>query len=243
MTQKVKVIGKSLALAKEKAASMLGVNVDQLEHSIISQTDAGFLSFLGGRKVEISAWKRNVASMRESEDSDLSKEPLSVEEQNRLIEDVVSFCSGICGFIVNRSGIEVSAKLEGDRLSLDIKDEEIAQQISKNTRLAESMEHLLRKKPRYLKRELPFRIFVDAQGIRVHRESELIEMARDLSAKVAENQKPIVLNYKSSYDRKIIHMALDQDDRVYTKSIGSGASRKLMILPAKNAHGSDTTDQ
>ena len=70
----------------------------------------------------------------------------------------------------------------------------------------------------------------------------LIEMAHDLSDKVHEKQKPIVLNYKSSYDRKIIHMALDKNDKVYTKSIGSGANRKLMILPVKqdqaNQHAS-----
>ena len=41
------------------------------------------------------------------------------------------------------------------------------------------------------------------------------------------------MTHKSSYDRKIIHMALDKDDLVYTKSIGSGANRKLMILPSK----------
>ena len=60
-----------------------------------------------------------------------------------------------------------------------------------------------------------------------------MELARDLSEKVHENKRPIVLNYKSSYDRKIIHMALDKDDRVYTKSIGTGPNRKLMILPIR----------
>ena len=97
------------------------------------------------------------------------------------------------------------------------------------------MEHILRKKPRHLRQELPFRIFVDVGGIRQKREEDLIQMAVDLSAKVSENKRPIVLNYKSSYDRKIIHMALDKDDRVYTKSIGSGPNRKLMILPVKEA--------
>src|SRR5690606_3272879 len=149
-----------------------------------------------------------------------------------LVEDLRAFCSGVCKFIVNKGDIPVSAKVEEDRLTLNIEDDDIAQQIGRNSRLAESMEHILRKKPRYLKRELPFRIFVDANGIRINREQELVEMARDLSYKVAQNQRPIVLNYKSSYDRKIIHMALDKDDRVYTKSIGTGANRKLMILPA-----------
>ena len=101
------------------------------------------------------------------------------------------------------------------------------------TRLAEAMEHLLRKMPRAMS-ELPFRIFVDFNGSRKAREEELIDMAVDLSHKVFENKRPIVLNYRSSYDRKIIHMALDEDKRVYTKSIGTGANRKLMILPSKN---------
>lgn len=226
--QKIKVTAKTLDQAREKAAGMLGVAISEVEHTIISQTDAGFLSFLGGRKVEISAWTKAIKPLE-------NREPLSDTEMQKLVSDLTSFCRGICAYLSDNADFDIHTKVEQDRLCIDIDDEQIAQQIGKNTRLAESMEHLLRKKPRYLKRELPFRIFVDAQGIRVKREAELIEMARDLSGKVAENQKPVVLNYKSSYDRKIIHMALDQDNRVYTKSIGSGANRKLMIMPAKNA--------
>ena len=58
-------------------------------------------------------------------------------------------------------------------------------------------------------------------------------MAQELSGQVYKNKRSITLKDKSSYDRKIIHMALDKDDLVYTKSIGSGSNRKLMILPSK----------
>jgi spoIIIJ-associated protein len=122
-------------------------------------------------------------------------------------------------------------------LILDIDDPYFESQIVKNGKLGESMEHMLRKKPRHLKRELPFRIFVDARGVRRKREEDLVQMARKLSEQVHDNKRPIVLNYKSSYDRKIIHMALDKDARVYTKSIGSGPNRKLMILPIKDRQG------
>lgn len=103
--------------------------------------------------------------------------------------------------------------------------------MAKNVKIAESLEHILRKIPK-IKRELPFRVFVDVNEIRQSRETELVEMAQDLSEKVHDKKRPIVLNYKNSYDRKIIHMALDKDDRVYTKSIGEGSDRKLMILPS-----------
>jgi len=250
--QKIKIQAKTIEKALHEAASQLGTDVDALEYKIISQTDGGFLSFLGSKRVEIEAWsKPGVSSQRksapkkmESEDccahdhdshdeDSISAEPLSAEETKSLVEDLRAFCAGICERMAQQP-VTVHADINDGRLVLNIEDEFIANQIGKNSKIAESLEHLLRKKPRYLKRELPFRIFIDVNGVRMKRERELIDMAKDLSLKVHENQKPVVLNYKSSYDRKIIHMALDRDERVYTKSIGSGTNRKLMILPIKN---------
>ena len=157
---------------------------------------------------------------------------LSASEIEELENDLKKFCEDLCEFMVARK-VKVETQLDEYRLCLNIDDDEIAAMMNKNYKVAESLEHLLRKKPRHLKRELPFRIFVDAQGYRLKREEDLVQLAKDLSRKVQQNKRPIVLTHKSSYDRKIIHMALDKDDLVYTKSIGSGSNRKLMILPSK----------
>ena len=178
----------------------------------------------------------------QDEQNAVPAEPLSPEKLAALEGELRDFCAGIVSRIADEP-VEVTSTIEGGRLVLNVHSENIAQQITKNAKLAEAMEHILRKKPRHLRQELPFRIFIDVNGLRRKREEDLIEMAHDLSAKVHENKRPIVLNYKSSYDRKIIHMALDKDDRVYTKSIGSGPNRKLMILPTKDMRGdiSDAT--
>lgn len=162
--------------------------------------------------------------------------PLPPEKVEALQAELRDFCAGIVSRIADEP-VNVTSTVDDGRLVLNVESEYIAQQITKNSKLAEAMEHILRKKPRHLRQELPFRIFVDVSGIRRKREDDLIQMAFDLSAKVHENKRPIVLNYKSSYDRKIIHMALDKDDRVYTKSIGSGPNRKLMILPSRDGQG------
>jgi len=234
----INVQAKNLDQALKNAAVNLGVAPDSVQYEIISQTDAGLLSFLGGRRIEIKAWSAKPAprASAPSTESGVQLPPLTAKEIEDLVEDLRVFCKTICEFIAGED-VDVTTELEGERLIVNINSEYLAEKIAKNARLAESLEHILRKKPRYLKRELPFRIFVDARGMRADRETELVEMAKDLSSQVVENQKPIVLNYKSSYDRKIIHMALDKDDRVYTKSIGSGANRKLMILPVKPGAG------
>lgn len=270
-SQEVRIQAKSLDLAIVQAASNLNTTSDRIEYRVISQTAGKFFGLLGGAKVEITAWpKRSGAESRPRSSSNRSdsrssrhnsggrsrqqhsqndhdqqdradQTPLTAAETEVLIEELKSFCAGICGYLVD-SPIEMDAWQEEDRLVINIKNDEVAALLERNIKLAESLEHLLRKKPRHLKRELPFRIFIDAGAIRKNREVELREMAQDLSKKVFETKKPIVLNYKSAYDRKIIHMALDKDDRVYTKSIGSGPNRKLMILPS-DGQGSNESDE
>ena len=244
----VKIQAKSLEQALVKAAGSLGVTQDDVGYEIVKEDTAkGLFSFFKNPLVEINAWNRKVGKPadvkpRSNSGSSRSSRPVAPVEPRaelsdaqvaELVEELRGFCEGICKYVADGE-VSVSAEVEDGRLILDVESEYMSQQIIKNTKLAEAMEHILRKKPRHLKQELPFRIFVDVGGHRKGREQELVQMAFDLSAKVHENKRPIVLNYKSSYDRKIIHMALDKDDRVYTKSIGSGPNRKLMILPVKD---------
>lgn len=182
--------------------------------------------------------ERTAREQDEPSELAVNAEPFSPEKADALRDELRDFCAGIVSRIAGEP-VEVTANVEEGRLVLDIHNDYVAQQIAKNSKLAEALEHILRKKPRHLRQELPFRIFIDVSGARRKREEELIQMAYDLSAKVWENKRPIVLNYKSSYDRKIIHMALDKDERVYTKSIGSGPNRKLMILPSREGGGAE----
>ena len=156
-------------------------------------------------------------------------EPLSPEVQAQLESDIRAFCKELCERIVGES-VSVSSVMTESQLRLEVDNAAIAEIIQTNTKFVESLEHILRKKPRHLKQELPFRIFIDAQGSRKGREEELARIAREKADEVVATGQKCVLDYKSAADRKIIHMALENDTRVYTKSIGNGPSRKLMIL-------------
>lgn len=241
----IRVQGNSLAEALAEAAERLGVDQSRLRYETVERSK-GFLSFLSPRRTEIDAWvvsavMTSVASSRpvgmpaDVEDADLSipKRVLSQSEIEELRDDLGAFWTGICERMVGQP-VHCTATLADGRLVLDADDEFLAQQIIRNSKLAEALENVIRKKPRHLKQELPFRVFVDARSQRTQREQELIQMAKEMSDKVCQSQRPIVLNNRCAYDRKIIHMALDQDKRVFTKSIGSGSGRKLMILPARD---------
>ncbi len=159
--------------------------------------------------------------------------PITDEQMQQVKAELSTFAAELGRYMLGET-VAVETEQVGERMIFDLKSEHLAAQITKNLKIAEAFEHLIRKKTRELKQDLPFRVFVDAMKTRLLREAELAEMAKDFSNKVHESKQPMVLNYRRSYDRKIIHMALDQDDRVVTKSIGKGPNRKLMILPANH---------
>lgn len=169
-------------------------------------------------------------------------EPLSPELQAQLESDIREFCKDLCERITGEN-VTVTSNMTEGKLKLEVDNAAIANIIQTNTKFVESLEHILRKKPRNLKQELPFRIFIDAQGSRKGREEELARIAREKAEEVVSTGQKCVLDYKSAADRKIIHMALENDSRVYTKSIGNGPSRKLMILLSRGRKSESNSTQ
>lgn len=168
-----------------------------------------------------------------STNQQLSKISLTEDEKEQVITNIKKFCKGLCKFFTDKE-IEIEFTLQTERLIINIKNKDIADMFSANPKVIGAFEHILRKTTHYLKKELSFTIFVDSFSKRIKREQDLIELAKNLSKKVAKNNKPIALYYKNPYDRKIIHMTLDKDKHVYTKSVGVGHNRKLLILPVNS---------
>ena len=215
------VEAKTIELALIKAKAELGVQQKDIDYRVLKKT-GGIASLFSGRKVELEVWQLQAGETRASE----------VDTQS-LVEELCLYCRDLCLHLCGHT-VEVSSRLDDKRLVLNIEDEYLLSAASKNSKLIEAFEHLLRKKPRHLRRSLPFRIFVDINKYRINKENELIDMAKDLASKVVTSQKPIVMNSMASQDRRIVHVALNNDQRIYTKSIGNGFERKLMILPTKS---------
>jgi spoIIIJ-associated protein len=169
-------------------------------------------------------------------------EPLAPEVLAQVELEIREFCKDLCEKIVGEP-VKVSSTMTEDRMQVEVDNAAIAQMIQEQSKFVESLEHLLRKKPRHLKQDLPFRIFIDAQGSRKGRELEIGKVAKEHADQVASTGQKVVLDYKSAADRKIVHMTLEGDERVYTKSIGSGSGRKLLILPSRGKRPSQATNE
>ena len=72
-------------------------------------------------------------------------------------------------------------------------------------------------------------VIVDIEGYRDKRKKVLEDLAKKLEKTVIKNGKNVTLEPMTPYERKIIHMTLQQSKNVKTHSIGEGSNRRLVI--------------
>ena len=232
---KVKVRAKSLDLALIKASGELAVSRKDVAHKVLEEK-SGFCGF--GRQVIIEAWHQKAPKSKSvvgrSRHGKKQKRELPEEQLSALQQELKEYLAAILrqAFLVDDEiTIEWSHEMRDQRMIFNVDSQKVASLLEENLKLAEALEHLLRKKPRHLKRELPFKIFFDACSYRQQREQELRELAFKLSEQAVESAQSVVMDCETSQDRKAVHQALHQDRRVRTKSVGKGERRKLIIVP------------
>lgn len=76
-------------------------------------------------------------------------------------------------------------------------------------------------------------ITIDTEAYRKRREESLVALAVRLGEKVKKTQKPVTVGHMNAHDRRVIHMAMQNDETLTTKSRGEGEYRKIVILPAR----------
>ena len=78
-------------------------------------------------------------------------------------------------------------------------------------------------------------IVIDTEGYRKRREEALVALALRIGEKVKKTKKPVTVGHMNAHDRRIIHLAVQNDENLATRSRGEGEYRKILILPARRA--------
>ena len=73
---------------------------------------------------------------------------------------------------------------------------------------------------------------IDVNDYQRKRIDEIKERARMSAQRVRYFKKEVVMQPMSAYERRIIHMSLEEDPDVVTESIGEGETRRVVIKPA-----------
>ncbi len=72
-------------------------------------------------------------------------------------------------------------------------------------------------------------VLVDIEGYRHQQQESMVEQAKRKADEVAKTGRLSVLPPMSSYDRRLVHVALKERQDVVTESLGEGANRRVTI--------------
>jgi len=152
--------------------------------------------------------------------------PALLSQAKELLSGILSRMSFDCQVRVNETPEKIVLSIEGDESGL---------LIGRRGQNLDALQYVLNKAINKSDSNRKM-ISVDSETYRQRREESLLELAQRVREKVKNTQKPVSLAHMNAHDRRIIHLALQEDESLITKSRGDGEYRKIVVLPARKGN-------
>ncbi len=222
----IEATGATIEEAIDAAARELQATRDEVEVEILENPSRGLLGLVGNRQARVRATRRPVGAAPDAA-SPASTEPAATTSQDlaergaQLLRDIIAHI-GVDAEVVVRSAEE--------GLVLEINGDTSGILIGRHGQMLDALEYVIN---RVLLRDDDHapRVVVDANQYRARRRGSLEELGQRMAQQAKRKGKPIILNPMPPQDRRIVHLALQGDTSLTTRSTGSGFLRRLVIIP------------
>ncbi len=204
--REVEVNSNSVDEAVEEGLNILGVRKDNIQVDILSEPSQGFLKFLGNKSAKVKL--RVLKGPEEYLKSFLEK----VLQSLRLEGNIV---------------IEKNA----ENIYIDISGKDLGVLIGKRGNTLNSLQYLCNV---VLHRQFSLnedRVILDIENYRQKRKGTLENLAYNLAQKAIRTGKEIVLEPMTPQERRIVHLALKDNNDINSYSQGNEPYRKVVITP------------
>ena len=155
-------------------------------------------------------------------------EELTDEELDTIADVAVSILRDLLSFFDAReSPIDEYEGDEGE-LILDVTAPDLAVLIGRHGRTLESLQTIF---SLLVSRKLGFRypVAVDVEGYKSRRHDKVISMAHSAASRAVRQHSTVSLPPMSAYERRLVHIALRDNERVDTHSEGTEPERRVVI--------------
>ncbi len=247
--------GKTVDDAIAKALAELGLEREDVSVEIVDRGKAGFLgigaadavvrvSFEGPEEIEPAPEPVKAAPKAEAPKAEAPKaEPKaeSVEKPAKRTRrpageqaaQTEEFLTGLLERMGVQADIEISPR-KGGGLDVNLTGAGIGAVIGRRGETLDAIQHLTNYA---VNRGSDKRahINVDAENYRAKREESLVHLAEKMAAKAVKYKRSMALEPMNSYERHVIHAALQDYEGVTTSSTGTEPNRRVVVsyVPAE----------
>lgn len=216
--------GKTTNEAIEKGLKELKVSKNEVEIKVLENEDKrSFFSILAPRivKVELTVKEDEKVTEKEKKEIILSEKDFETAKNN-----VKVFLDDF--FKVLKEDFEYNIEKEDNRLLIEIKGENLGFLIGYRGETLYDLQNIISS---IANKNVDNRVSVilDIENYRQKREKTLHDLALKVASTVIKTRKSVTLEPMKPYERKIIHSALQENNKVTTKSIGKEPRRRVVI--------------
>jgi len=226
--------GKNDEDAIENACRQLNLSREEFDIEIIEPGSAGIFGLVGGRKakIRVSVTKEEpeipvpeeAMGVAVAKEVSLSGEENGVAVAKEALENILA--------LIPMEGTSVLAQQVDGTINLNIEGDKSGLLIGRKGRTLDALQFIVNK---IVNKSLEkrTRVLVDSENYRQRREDFLVQMALRMGDKAKKIRKPVATNLLNPHDRRIVHLALRDDDELGTKGRGEGALKKVIIIPKR----------
>lgn len=158
------------------------------------------------------------------------KTDVTEEELDAIADTAIAALQGILKYF-NVGEVTID-EYEGDEgeLILDITGDDLAVLIGRHGRTLDALQFFV---SAITVRAMGFRypVIVDVEGYKGRQRDKIESIARSTANKAANQHRSVKMRPMTPYERRIVHVALRDDDRVDTASEGEGSARHVVVIP------------
>lgn len=214
----VEKTGKTVEDALRAALVELNTAEDCVNYEVLETPSKGFLGLIGSKPAKIRVTLKEVEA---------DSEVISIKQTSKPLDTAILFLEDIFRGMNMKVDIEVKETLDG--IVLDLHGEDLGILIGKHGQTLDALQYLTNLAANRDMSEEKVRISIDVENYRKRREETLYRLAMRLADKVKRTGDKITLEPMSRHERKVIHMALQDERRILTYSDGEEPFRKVVI--------------
>ncbi len=155
-----------------------------------------------------------------------------VEIQVTTKEDIIDFMKEYLKKVLTEMGLKVNLEVmkREDSVQITLYSDNNAILIGKNGRTLEALTTVLRQAIQ-THFGVHFRFLLDVEEYKEKQQANLERLAKRVAKEVAISKIAAKLDPMNSYERRIVHNALNENKKVYTESEGVEPNRYVVIKP------------
>ena len=221
---------KTVEEAIEDALLELGIGEDEADIEILEQPSRAFLGLIGGKPARVRV------SVKADTPAVLADILVKAEKKSNkgsqadAVQVARDFLQKICDAM--KLKVYIEKMTTDEQVILSLRGDDLGVLIGKHGQTLDALQYLVNLAANRDSDER-VRIIVDVEDYRKRRAETLTQLALRLADRVKRRGERVVLEPMNAHERKIIHMALQDDSRIATFSEGEEPFRKVVIAIKK----------